>query len=509
MNVGIDLGTSYCLISRIGSDGAPELIPDFSEQDLFHTPSQVFISADGAVVGRAVDSLLEQTPDLEKRVLRFFKRQLGTRVPLIVDEKGRAWYPETVAALILRKLKLDAESAAGKKLKAAVITVPAHFNDPQRQAVIEAAMIADIPLLGLIEEPIAAALHYGVKHKDHDRTLLTYDFGGGTFDSTVLTLNSKGLYVLSKAGLTDVGGKEVDDRIVNMIYEQFEKALRKPMSSSALIRMQAQRLAEEIKIDLSLPGHEAVRKPILLGGEAVEVVISRAEFNLAIESLIDRTIDETLRCIRDAGFTPKSIDTVLLVGGSSLIPRVYTRIRELFSEKGQEVRHHEPSKAVALGAALYAAKLSGEGGPVGVPDELRGVAGYNLGIKLMTSAPGKVVIDTLIKKNSHIPRVVKKRYYTGRADQSRIVFEIVQYREKEDITSLGQLIVGPFTTPRLNRCVELTIEYRDDGTVSAQAFDAETGLELSQQFSRAGGDTVAKLAVQRALVRSTLINFAG
>jgi molecular chaperone DnaK len=159
MNVGIDLGTTYSLIARMGHDGVPLLLPDQIEQELVHTPSVVYIANESAFVGRIVETLLEQDPGL--KVIRFFKRQFGQPDPIFFDGQGTPWFAESAAALVLKKLRFDAESFCSESVQSAVITVPAHFNDLQRKAVIAAAAMADVPVLGLVEEPVAAALHYG------------------------------------------------------------------------------------------------------------------------------------------------------------------------------------------------------------------------------------------------------------------------------------------------------------------------------------------------------------
>jgi molecular chaperone DnaK len=506
VKVGIDLGSSYSLVARIGPDGTAVLLPDYSEQDLFHTPSQVYIAGERVYIGRSVDMLLEQRPDLDTQVIRFFKRKLGQTEPLFIDAKGNSWYPEAISALVLRKLKLDAESASGLKLESAIFTVPAHFNDLQREAVLNAAMLADIVPLGIVDEPIAAALHYGISRAKRDRTLLAYDFGGGTFDATVLTLDEKGLYVLSKSGETNLGGRDLDEQIARMIIEQFSTALGKSFQSSPRIMIEALRVAEEVKIELCMPGRKFVKRTILLGGEAVQFVLTREEFDLAIGAFVDRTIDLTVQCVKECGLSLTSIDTVLLVGGSSLVPQVATRIRKLFGGDGQEILYHEPSKAVALGAAIYSARVGGQVTAYELPLEMRGVSGYNVGLRIVDPQSGRTSVDILMKKNSPLPSLVKKKYYTARADQSRIVLELVQYRERDQLTSLGKLIVGPLLSPRLNYPVEVTVENKEDGTVSIQAYDSETGAELSQIFSRGGPSSIGRLASQRALVRSAVIS---
>src|SRR5262245_35525519 len=186
MHVGIDLGTTYPLIARLDSDVRPALLPDCTDRELVHTPSVVYVNGRAAYVGHVAELLLEQEPGLP--VVRFFKRQLGETAPIIFDGEGNGWTAEGISALILRKLRYDAESFTSLGVAGAVVTVPAHFNDAQRKAVQAAAMLADLPLLGLVEEPVAAALHYGVSRAAHDRILFVFDWGGGTFDATVLSL---------------------------------------------------------------------------------------------------------------------------------------------------------------------------------------------------------------------------------------------------------------------------------------------------------------------------------
>jgi molecular chaperone DnaK len=480
-------------------------MPDYSEQESFHTPSAVYISPEGAFVGRAAESLLEQRPEIAGNVIRFFKRSLGKKEPIWLDGKNNAWYPEAIAALVLRKLKFDAESSVADKVDGAVITVPAHFNDLQRQAVRHAAMLADMPLLSIVDEPVAAALHYGISHNQNDRIMLAYDFGGGTFDATVMTLNKGGIQVLSANGVTELGGKEVDEKIMEMLFSQFEVVTGRQIQLTGRIPFDARRAAEDIKIELSLPGHKLVARNVLLGDEYFEFVITRDEFSRTIAGLLDRTMDETLKCVRDASLSPSAIDTVLLVGGSSMLPQVEERIRKVFAGK-QEILFYEPSKAVALGAAISAAQASGDAKLYDLPETMRGVSAYSVGVRTLDPRSGRLLIDTLIKKNSSLPVIVRKRYYTARADQERILLEIMQYRNGEEPTSLGQLIVGPLASPRLNYSVDVTLENREDGTVAVEAFDADTNVALKSEFSRDDNKALAKLASQRELVRSTVIN---
>jgi molecular chaperone DnaK len=505
VNVGIDLGTTYSLVARMDPSGCPALMPDHADHDVLYTPSAVILSGDGcAFVGHLAELLAEQEPDLN--TIRFFKRQFGGDRPIYYDRRGAAWYPESVAALVLRKLAFDAESYTSSRLEGAVITVPAHFNDLQRKSELAAAALADVRVLALLDEPVAAALHYGVATASRDQVLLVYDLGGGTFDATVLSMDHRGVYVLAKDGLTELGGKEFDEKIAEMVLTQFERAGVAPTLNARTLQ-QLRSVAEEIKIELGLPGRLHVRRVVLLGGHSVEVVISRREFEAAIGEAAERTVSIALRCLEGAGLKPRDVNALLLVGGSSMVPAVAERMRALFTDEGQRVLFHEPMKAVAFGAAIHAAQLTGDAELFQLPPELRGVTGHNVGVRAIDPRTGRPKIDTLIKKNMPLPARARKIYYTARPDQERIMLEVVQYRESpEDAVSLGQLRVGPLPAPRQNYPIQVTIENRDDCTVVVQAADPETGLELRHVFGRDTNDVFGNLAAQRALVRSTVIN---
>ncbi len=529
MNVGVDLGTTYSLIARISLDGSPTLIPDYAEESVVHTPSVVHIAHRSAFVGRSVEVLAQQQPDLS--AIRFFKRQFGGTEPIHFDADGTPWYPETMAALVLKKLRFDAESCCSTPVKNAVITVPAHFSDPQRRSVLAAAALADIEVLGLVEEPVAAALHYGVTQVSHDQVLVVYDFGGGTFDATVLSLDARGVFVLAKGGLTDVGGKEFDEAIGAMVLEQFEEALGEPIDLNARSLLELRRISEELKIELSSPGQTTVSRTVVIAGEAVEVLILRADFDRRIDELIERTIAVTREVVLEAGLVNDDIDTLLLVGGSSMVPAVKVYIDAAFPDT--KILFHQPTRAVAYGAAIHAAQLAGHAQALELPPEFRGVTGYCVGVRTMDPSTGRVVLDTLIKKNMPLPAKARKTYFTTRPNQQRMVLELVQYRdlrnqgrsgssrgpggsstgrsgsnraEQDDVISLGQMVVGPLPSPQVNYPIEVSIENLEDGTVAVGAYDAQTGIELSQVFGREGQDGLAHLGTQRALVRNTVIN---
>lgn len=499
MKIGIDLGTSYSLVGRMHPDGATSLIPDTRDEERFHTPSTVVINGDDAFVGALAEDLVEDHPELP--AIRFFKRQLGHREEIYFDERGRGWHAEGLAALVLAKLRFDAETEGSRRVEGAVISVPAHFNDRQRKAVAAAASLAELPLLDLVDEPVAAALHYGVATQAHGEVLLAYDFGGGTFDATTLSLDERGIYVLSKTGLTELGGKEVDEIVGEMLLEQFENALGAPPDLNARTLLELRRASEALKIALCEPGDRRVRKTVLLGSEAVEVVLDRRRFAAAVEPLVEQTMASTLSCLQESGLSPDDVTTVLLVGGSSWIPSVERRLREIFGgDAGSQsrIRRHEPSKAVAFGAAMRAAQVAGEADAYRLPAELKGVTGYSVGVRTLDPATGGVRIDNLVKKNMPLPARASKTYYTTRPDQRHISLELVQHRgDGAAPVPLGTLAVGPLERPRLNYPVEVAVEYREDGTVRVRATDADSGRELEQSFGGDPAGDIEYLAGQR------------
>jgi molecular chaperone DnaK len=264
----------------------PLLLFDAQEKDIFHTSSSVCLTPDGALVGHMAETLQAARPELP--LLRFFKRHFGEDKSLCFDAKGQEWFPEGIAALVLKKLKMDARHAIpGREVESAVITVPTHFDDCQRKAVLAAAALAGLPTPSLVEEPVAAALHYGVKSRSHEQLLVVYDLGGGTSDVTILTIGSQEVRVLAKDGLTALGGKEFDEALITIILAQFEQTLGAPLSPDALDArglLQLRRQAEELKIRLC-PGCDRIAELVPLGQEAIEVQITRREFEAAVRDL--------------------------------------------------------------------------------------------------------------------------------------------------------------------------------------------------------------------------------
>jgi molecular chaperone DnaK len=498
MHVGIDLGTTFSLIARVDAHGIPVLFPDRHEAERFKTPSVVHIGPEGALVGQAVEELLEDAPELP--VARFVKLSMGRDEPIFVDHLGRGWHPEAISALILKKLRRDVTAYTDEPIDGAIISVPAHFNDPQRQATRHAAELAGLNVLDLVEEPLAAATHYGAHTVPPGSTILVYDLGGGTFDATVLHVDAKGLYALATDGTSDLGGKNFDEAIMAMVADQFRLAHRYDPLQDPVVSAQLRRQAEAMKIKLAMPGQGEVRKGLLLGGRTQEILLSCGQFEQAIRPLVDRSLEVCGRALKAASLDWAAIDQVLLAGGSTLVPAVETAVRRASDKPGDRVKRHQPHMAIAYGAALIAAQRSGA--PAGkAPPLLQRVSGFDLGCRVFDPATGQPTIDTVIARNTPIPARRTITYYTNRADQSRIILDIVQVKAPgEPPASLGYFAF-PVDRPRKNHPLEITLGYDERGMVSITARDPDAGREVKHDL--AGTDhPMDRIVAQKALLES-------
>ena len=512
LRVGVDLGTTYSLISVEQSGRLPVLVPDHNDRRLVHTPSVVYIAGSQALVGREAEKACEMRPDMSP--IRFFKRQLGETAPVWQDTDGASWYAEGLAALVLKKLKIDAEAAFSKVITGAVITVPAHFLDTQRNAVLRAAVLADLTVVDLIDEPIAAALYYRARIIESgdplalnalERPFFVYDFGGGTFDATVITL-APAVEVKSKLGKTQLGGKDLDDKVSQLLVDQYEKAVKAKFNLSARNLLALRRAAEEIKIKLCTPGTIVVERDLFLGERGIHVIIRKSDFEGAIRELVEATISASEQCISEASLAVKDIGTVLLVGGSSWVPLVQKRLGEMFSGAHQRVLFNEPTKAVAIGAGMHVGQAGGGSLCPELSAEFRGVTGYSVGIRTLDVSSGRATVETLIKRNQPLPARATKRFFTTRSDQKRLRFEILQYQDQADQGSrVGELVVGPLMEPGHDYPIDVNIDYRTNGILSVTASDPKSGRTLTQEFGKQSQES-ARLLSQQALFRSVAIN---
>jgi molecular chaperone DnaK len=497
MRVGIDLGTTFSLIARVDAHGTPVLFPDRHEAERFKTPSVVHIGSEGALVGQSVEELLEDTPGLP--VARFVKLSMGSEEAVFVDHLGRGWHPESISALILKKLRRDLAAHTDESLEGAIISVPAHFNDTQRQATRHAALLAGLNVLDLVEEPLAAAMHYGAHTVTSGQTILVYDLGGGTFDATVLHVGSEGLYALATDGASNLGGKNFDEAIMAIIAEQFRGAHHYDPLQDTIAASQLRRQAEAMKIKLSLPGRGEVRTSLLLGGRTQEILLTRNLLEQATKPLIERSLEICARALKAAGLDWAAIDQVMMAGGSTLLPSVESALRRVSDKPGDRLRRHQPHMAIAYGASLLAAQWSGTQ-VAHAPQLLQRISGFDLGIRVYDPSTRQMLIDTIIARNTPIPSRRCITYFTNRPDQRRIILDIVQVKSPGDPpVSLGHFAF-PIAEPRKNYPLEVTLGYDDQGMVSVNAHDPESGHEVKREL----GDS--KHPMDRILTQKAMLD---
>ena len=356
--IGIDFGTTNSVVSVL-ENGEPNIIINYEGNRL--TPSVVGFTKDGqCLVGQLAKRQAVSNPD---RTVSSIKRHMG-EADYTVDIGGNQYTPPEIAAMILQKLKTDAEEYLGDKVTQAVITVPAHFNDAQRQATKDAGKIAGLEVLRIINEPTAAALAYGLE-KDKDETVLVFDLGGGTFDVSIFNIEGGTFEVLATGGDAHLGGDDFDKKIMDWMIEEFKKSTGVDLSTD---RMASQRLieaAEKAKIELSSMRQTNINLPFITadanGPKHLDLTLSRREFNDLTSNLVERTMEPMRKVMEDAELTIDKLDKIILVGGSTRIPAVREVIREFFGKEPSKGLN--PDECVAMGAAIQVEFLSSDLSP--------------------------------------------------------------------------------------------------------------------------------------------------
>jgi len=501
--LGIDLGTSNTVACTLSRDNSPALVPDAFDKNRSSTPSVALIEGNKAYAGVFAENLFETLPD--RRMISFFKRNFGTQDPVYFDDLKNTWFSEAVASLILKKVKYDAELYLPDGFKQTVITVPAHYNDIQRKSVIDAARLADLNLTAIIEEPVAAALYYGNSGKNIDEEIiLIYDFGGGTFDLTLITKMGNSLNVIAKDGVNKLGGKEFDDLVKNAIVGNYEKAFRIPFPQDQLTTNRIQKVAEQIKIELNNKEDAGdIRRWIMVGKEVFETSFSYRDYSLQAEALIAQTEKATLRCLRSLGMNLSDVNKMVLIGGTSSSKLVYNYWLKKMSP-GQELIYHQPLSSVAKGAALYAASLNYEGFSGINPVELKGVSTYNIGLILTNGKSEK--LDLLIHRNTPLPVVAKNIYKVDTAENEYVDIELCQYWDQHDgLQKLGKLKIGPFM-PSGEVYIEIQVENRLNGTIGVKVRNADNGKDVRFEFIKKKSEHIYDYQKQKTLVDGIYLN---
>jgi molecular chaperone DnaK len=473
MVVGIDLGTTFSLISYLNSKGIPALCPDRANSARFQTPSVVHIGQNGVVVGDLCEALI--TDDPSAAICRFAKLGMGKPEPIYVGHKDVSYRPEAISAMVLKKLIKDAEAHLDKTITGAVITIPAHFNEAQRQATVDAGRLADLPVLGLVEEPVAAAAFFGIESKDVEETVFVFDLGGGTLDATILQSSPTGLYVLATEGSDNLGGKNFDEVIMNMVREQYETLYRADIRKDNEAMQKLRSFATAAKIEVNTGEAGSVNKTL--------IAFNRRHFDQGSEGLLEACEEVCERVLKAVSMSWQDIDDVILTGGSSLLPCVEQKVREISKLPAARIQRKQPHAAVAYGAALLAEQIYGKGETIAPPLK-QSVTTNELGLRVMDPVKKKPVFRTLIEKHVPVPVSVKQTLYTHRADQDSITLELMQRKnDYEPPEVLGQFTFGPLAHPEINYPIEVEIGFSAMGRTTVIAKDSRTGTRIEREIS--------------------------
>ena len=483
--IGIDLGTTNSCVS-VMEGGEATVIPNAEGHRT--TPSVVAFSKTGErMVGQVAKRQAVTNPD---RTISSIKREMGSDYKVTID--GKKYTPQEISAMILQKLKADAEAYLGESVTEAVITVPAYFTDAQRQATKDAGKIAGLDVKRIINEPTAAALAYGLD-KETDQKIMVYDLGGGTFDVSVLEIGDGVIEVLATAGNNRLGGDDFDQCITNYLVQEFKKSEGIDLSGDRVAMQRLKEAAEKAKIELSGVTTSNINLPYITadatGPKHLDVTLSRAKFNELTHHLVEKTMGPVKQALSDSGLSASDISKVLMVGGSSRIPAVQEMVKQLTGKEG--FKGINPDECVAIGAAIQGGVLAGDVKGVLLLD----VTPLSLGIETLGG-----VCTRLIERNTTIPTKKSQIFSTAADNQTAVEINVLQgEREMAQYNkSLGRFnLDGIAPARRGTPQIEVTFDIDANGIVNVSAKDLGTGKE--QHITITSSTNMSKEDIDKAV----------
>ncbi len=497
--IGIDLGTTNSCVA-VMQGGDPVVIPN--QEGGRTTPSMVAFTESGEIlVGQTAKRQAITNPENTvfaiKRLMgrRYDSQEVQRDIKILpykivkapngdahVEVRGKKYSPPEISAMILRKLKEAAEAYLGEKVTEAVITVPAYFNDSQRQATKDAGRIAGLEVKRIINEPTAASLAYGLDKKG-EKKIAVFDLGGGTFDISILEVGEGVFEVKSTNGDTHLGGEDFDMRVVNYIVEEFMKEQGIDLRKDRMALQRLKEAAEKAKIELSSVLETEINLPFITadasGPKHLNMKLTRAKFESLVEDLVEKVVGPCEQALKDAGLSPKDIDEVILVGGMTRMPKIQEKVKEIFQREPH--KGVNPDEVVAIGAAIQAGVLSGDVKDVLLLD----VTPLSLGIETLGG-----VFTKLIERNTTIPTRKSQIFSTAADNQTAVEIHVLQGERPmaKDNVSLGRFqLVGIPPAPRGVPQIEVTFDIDADGIIHVSAKDLGTGKEQSIKITASSG----------------------